>query len=93
MTSTDQSKFLSVYPEGWFGRTATAKQHAVSAEGVEFDRHGNPAREGRRSSYSVTAVCGATGQISGNEFRYTEGNAITCSRCARKVAAAKAVTA
>lgn len=89
----DAQKFATVYPDGWFGRTSRAKRHAT-VDRWERDKFGNPARrdskgELRRSSFSAEALCGAVGIVSGNEFKATEGDSITCSRCAKKVAAAK----
>jgi hypothetical protein len=96
MTIKDNTKpFLTVYPDNWFGRSARGKQHAVSGEGVKVDQHGNPVyvdatgkTHGSRS-WSTTALCGVVGTIGGTEFTATEGDVITCSRCARRVKAAR----
>ena len=33
-------RFITVYPSAWFGRSPRAKQHAISAEGMQFDQYG-----------------------------------------------------
>jgi hypothetical protein len=87
------TKILTVYPQGWFGRSTTAKQHAFLYEG-DLNKHGSPVypddypserMRGKRMDGSHTpALCGATGTPSGNEFTATEPNVITCSRCVKR---------
>ena len=67
----------TIYPDGWFGRTPRAKQHAYAD--VEPPYRGKTA----------TAFCGVHGGASAREFKNTEGNAITCSKCATEVARRK----
>ena len=87
-------EFLTVYPEGWFGRSPKAKMHAC-VNTFECDDFGNaisgvsPEGKSRRVT-SAEALCGAVGTVSGNEFKATVGDVLTCSRCAAKVAKAKA---
>ena len=71
----------TIYPDGWYGRTPRAKQHAY-ADVV-------PPYRGK----TAVAFCGVAGAASANEFTNTEGNAITCGKCAREVARRRGVAA
>lgn len=76
-------RILTVYPHKWFGRTPQAKQHAFIYEG-EVDRYGHPVSSGGKRISGAQSLCGIYGSASGNEFKATEPNVITCSRCVNK---------
>ena len=75
-----EARFLTIYPQSWFG-SGGGKQHAIRNEGFRFDQYGNVEPRGMMRE----ALCRTRGSVSGSPFTATEGNAITCSRCAKRV--------